>query len=116
FTKQMLFELTEDLLNIDDEHLALDVIKEVGPKKMFTTHPHTLKWIDPKMGLFWHPNDWIHEHSDQWLAKGAKTWVEICRERLKELDKHQPDPPIAKDVDERCNAILKEADVELALF
>ena len=115
-TKQMLFELTEDLLNIDAEHLALDVIKEVGPKKMFTTHPHTLKWIDPKMGLFWHPNDWIHEHSDQWLAKGAKTWTQTCRERLKELDKHQPDPAIQKDVDERCNAILKEADEELALF
>lgn len=116
FTKQMLFELSEDLLNIDDEHLALDVIKEVGPKKMFTTHPHTLKWIDKKRGFFWHANDWIHEHSDQWLAKGAKTWTQVCRDRLKELDKHQPDPPIAKDVDERCNAILKEADVELALF
>ena len=83
---------------------------------MFTTKPHTLKWIDPAKGLFWRSNDWIYEHSDQWLAKGAKTWTEVCRDRLKELDKHEVTPPIDKDVDERCNAILKEADEELALF
>ncbi len=116
YCKQHLFELTENFLNIDNEHLALDLIKEVGPKGMFTTKPHTLKWIDQKMGLFWRSNDWIHEHSDQWLAKGAKTWTEICRERLKELDKHEVTPPIDKDVDERCNALLKQADEELALF
>jgi trimethylamine--corrinoid protein Co-methyltransferase len=113
--KQMLFELTNDLLLFDDEHLALDVIKRVGPKGMFTTDPHTLKWIDPKMGLFWHAQDWIHEHADQWLAKGAKTWTTVCRERLKELDKYEPEP-LPKDVDERMKATLKEADQELALF
>lgn len=113
--KQLLFEMSDDLLNFDDEHLALDVIKKVGPKGMFTTTPHTLKWIDPKKGLFWHPNDWIHEHADQWLAKGAKTWTTLCRERLKELEKHEPEP-LPKDVDERMQAILKEADEELALF
>ncbi|TFG20339.1 MAG: hypothetical protein EU530_03510 [Promethearchaeota archaeon] len=115
YVKQMFFEMNEDLLNFDEEHLALDVIKRVGPKGMFTTDPHTLKWIDKKFGLFWHANDWIHEHSDQWLAKGGKTWTEICRERLKELDKHEPEP-LAKDVDERMQKLLVEADEELALF
>lgn len=114
--KSTLFELKENLLVFDEEHLALDMIKEVGPKGMFTTNKHTLKWIDPKKGLFWHSNDWIHTHPDQWLAKGAKTWTQLSRERLKELEKHEIDPPIPKDVDERCNAILKLADEELALF
>jgi hypothetical protein len=83
---------------------------------MFTTDPHTLKWIDPKLGLFWHANDWIHEHADQWLAKGAKTWVDICRERLPVLEKTMPDPELPKDVDERMQTILKEADKALAIF
>lgn len=113
--KQTLFEMSEDLLNFDREHLGLDVIKRVGPKGMFTTDEHTLKWIDPKLGLFWHANDWIHEHADQWLAKGAKTWTEVCRERLDELEKYEPEP-LQKDVDERMNNILNEADKELALF
>ena len=65
--------------------------------------------------MFWHAQDWIHEHSDQWLAKGAKTWTQLCRERLKELDKHEPEP-LAKDVDERMQKLLVEADEELALF
>ncbi len=115
YLKQMLFEMSDDLLVFDDEHLALDMIKQVGPKGMFTTNAHTLKWIDPMKGLFWHANDWIHEHSDQWLAKGAKTWTEVCRDRLKELDKYEPEP-LAKDVDERMQGVLKEADEKLALF
>ena len=111
-----LFAQNEFISRFDDEHLALDVIKEVGPKGKFTTHPHTLKWIDPAKGLYWRAKDWIHEHSDQWLAKGAKSWVyDTCRQRLKELEKHEPEP-IAKDVDERCTALLKQADEELALF
>jgi len=116
WTKQMLFMIDNYLFPDDDEQLALDVIKEVGPSGKFSTHPHTLKWIDPEKGLFWHAKDWIHEHSDQWLAKGAKRWAyDTARERLKELEKHEPEP-LPKDVDERCNAILKEADEELALF
>jgi len=113
--RSTLFDLTENLLKFDDEHLALNMIKETGPEKLFTTNPHTLKWIDPKEGLFWHSPDWIHIHADQWLAKGAKMWHEVCRERMKELEKHEP-TPIAKDVDERCQALLKQADEELALF
>ncbi|HMF31726.1 MAG TPA: trimethylamine methyltransferase family protein [Candidatus Lokiarchaeia archaeon] len=115
YLKQMLFEMSENLLNFDEEHLAMDVIKQVGPKGMFTTNPHTLKWIDPKLGLFWHSNDWIHEHADQWRNKGGKTWTQVCRERLVELEKHEPDP-LANDVDERMQDILKEADESLALF
>ncbi len=114
--KQMFFELTENLLRFDDEHMGMEMIKRVGPKGMFTTDPHTLKWIDPKLGLFWHANDFIHEHADQWLAKGAKTWVDICRERLPVLEKTVPDPVLPKDVDERMQAILKEADKALAIF
>jgi len=115
FIKQTFFEMRENLLNFDEEHLGLDVIRRVGPKGMFTTDEHTLKWIDKKMGLFWHADDWIHEHADQWLNKGAKTWTEICRERLTELEKHEP-KPMDKDVDERMQNILSEADKELALF
>jgi trimethylamine--corrinoid protein Co-methyltransferase len=115
FLKQMLFEMTDDLLAFDEEHFALDMIKQVGPKGMFTTQDHTLKWIAPEKGLFWHSNDWIHEHSDQWLAKGAKTWAEVCRDRLKELDQHDAEP-LPDDVDERMQALLKEADDKLSLF
>lgn len=113
--KQTFFEMTENVLNFDTEHLGLEAIKRVGPKGMFTTDEHTLKWIDEKMGLFWHSKDWIHEHADQWLAKGAKTWTEVCRDRLKELEKHEPEP-LDKDVDERMCKVLKEADKELSLF
>ncbi|NVM18618.1 MAG: trimethylamine methyltransferase family protein [Candidatus Lokiarchaeota archaeon] len=116
WTKQALFILQNGVLPNNEEYLALDTILEVGPKGRFATNPHTLNWIDPKKGIFWYSKDWIHEHSDQWLAKGAKRWAyDLCRERLKELAKHEPEP-LAKDVEERIEVLLKEADEELALF
>lgn len=116
WTKQALFILQNGMFPTNEEYLALDAILEVGPKGRFATHPHTLNLIDQKKGLFWYSKDWIHEHSDQWLAKGAKRWAyDSCRERLKDLAKSEP-KPLPKDVDERIQALLKDADEELALF
>lgn len=116
YAKQLLFNMNNSLFPEDEDALSLKTILKVGAKGRFATHPHTLKHIDPKKGLYWYSKDWIHEHADQWLEKGAKRWAyDTCRERLKELSKHEPEP-LEKDVEERLQSILKEADEELALF
>jgi trimethylamine--corrinoid protein Co-methyltransferase len=114
FCKQLLFQFGD--MNPTDENLALDVMKEVGPKKQFTTHKHTLKHISPKKGLFWEGKTWIKSHADKWRDEGAERWLyDAARARLKELEKHEPEP-LPKDVVERMDAILKEADDKLSLF
>lgn len=116
YVKQFLFNMNNSLFPENEDDFSLKTILEVGPKGRFATHPHTLKHIDPKEGLYWYSKDWIHEHSDQWLAKGGKRWAyDTCRERLKELAKHEPEP-LGKDVEERLESILKEADEKLSLF
>ncbi len=114
FSKQLIYQYRD--MHPTDEFLALDVMKEIGPKKHFTTHKHTLKWIDPKEGLYFKNDDWIQEHADKWRTDGAKRWLyDSAREQLKELDKYEPEP-LPKDVLERMDNILAEADKELALF
>ncbi|MEX2751751.1 MAG: hypothetical protein Q6366_007665, partial [Candidatus Freyarchaeota archaeon] len=50
---------------------------------------------------------------DAWLQAGAPSWAyDICREKLKELEKHEPEP-LPKDVVERMNAIVKEGNEKL---
>ncbi|MHA1268837.1 MAG: trimethylamine methyltransferase family protein [Candidatus Helarchaeota archaeon] len=114
FCKQMIFQFNDYLPT--EENLALDVIKEVGPKKHFTTHKHTLKYIDPKLGLYWHGNTWETRHADKWRNDGAKRWLyDTARERIKELEKHEPEP-LSKDIIEKMDKIVAEADEKLALF
>ena len=115
YCKQMIFQMSNDMLPTE-ENLALDIIMDVGPKKHFTTHKHTLDHIDPKKGLFWCGETWIKDHADKWREDGAERWLyDTARKRLKELDSYEPEP-LPKDVVERMDNILKEADEELSLF
>lgn len=112
--KQLLFQFND--MFPTEENLALDVIKQVGPKRHFSTHPHTLKHIDPKLGIFFRAETWIQEHADKWRDEGAKRWLyDTAREKIKELDKYEPEP-LPKDVVERMDEILKEADEKLSIF
>jgi trimethylamine:corrinoid methyltransferase-like protein len=114
FCKQLLFQFND--MYPTDENLAIDVLKAIGPKKQFTTNRHTLKHIDPKLGIFWEGKTWIKTHADKWRDEGAERWLyDSARKRLKDLEKHEPEP-LPKDVVERMDNILKEADDKLSLF
>ncbi|MEM3564169.1 MAG: trimethylamine methyltransferase family protein [Candidatus Jordarchaeaceae archaeon] len=92
------------------ENLALDVIKEVGVKgEKWMTHKYNLD----RMKRF--PKAFCLDDRafDAWLQAGAPSWAyDICREKLKELEKHEPEP-LPKDVVERMNAIVKEGNEKL---
>lgn len=114
FSKQMIFQFNDYLPT--EENLAMDVIKEVGAKKHFTTHKHTLEHIDPKLGIYWQGKTWEKRHADKWRNDGAKRWLyDTARERIKELEKHEPEP-LPEDMVEKMDKILAEADEKLALF
>ncbi|MEM1718141.1 MAG: trimethylamine methyltransferase family protein [Candidatus Jordarchaeales archaeon] len=92
------------------ENLALDVIKEVGAKgERWMTHKYNLDRLNMFPRGFCLDTDAF----DTWLNKGARSWVyDLCREKLKELEKHEP-KPLPKDVVERMNAIVKEGNEKL---
>ncbi len=87
-------------INTDWDHLALDVIHEVGPAGEFLTHDHTYEhwreWFLPKLQ---DRSDW-----ETWVAEGEKTMLDrTIEETNRILDTYEPEP-----LDEKVHAELKK--------
>jgi trimethylamine--corrinoid protein Co-methyltransferase len=94
-------------IRVDDETLAVDVVREVGPGGEFLLHQHTAKNFRKE---FWFPKLISRERYDAWQAGGKKTMGDRVRARVDDiLAKHRP-PPLPKDVDAGIDKILSRAD------
>jgi trimethylamine--corrinoid protein Co-methyltransferase len=73
---------------IDEETLALDAIRAVGPGGNFLAHKHTRK----HMRELWLPKLFDRRPYDTWLEKqdGARDWARIEAQRI--LSDHHPEP------------------------
>jgi trimethylamine:corrinoid methyltransferase-like protein len=87
------------------ENLALELQKEFGATgEGWITADFNMARID----TFYKPLSLDTRGFDVWLREGAQMWThDLCREKLKEFEKHEP-APLAKDVKERLDAIVKE--------
>ena len=75
--------------SVDDESLAVDVIKSVGPSKDFLAQEHTLKHMRS------HSRPALIDRSDMetWRASGATDSYQRALEKTRDiLQHHQPDP------------------------
>lgn len=76
-------------INTDDEHLALDLIQEVGPGGEFLTHDHTFdhwqEWFMPKLQ---DRADW-----ETWKEEGSKTMLDrVTEETDRILEEYHSEP------------------------
>lgn len=90
----------------DPDHLALDVIDEVGPGGEFLTHDHTYdhwrEWFLPKLQ---DRSDW-----ETWLSEGQKTMADRVREETERLlASYQPEP-LDEGLHVELEAVVKAAD------
>jgi trimethylamine--corrinoid protein Co-methyltransferase len=67
---------------VNDETLALDVIRKVGHGGNFLTEDHTLKFFRQEMFF---PNLFRRQSVDDWLKNGARPMTEIAHERVREI-------------------------------
>jgi len=67
---------------VDDETLAVDVIREVGPGGDFLGHAHTARHF--RQELFF-PVLFARQTIDQWLASGARMAHEVAHARVQEI-------------------------------
>lgn len=91
-------------------HLALDVIKAVGPKGAFLTTRHTLAHFREE---HWQPGLCNRALLGQWVEKGGKTWADVAVEKTKAiLSEHRPSP-LTDDVSRTLDALRREASAAL---
>jgi trimethylamine--corrinoid protein Co-methyltransferase len=75
---------------VDDDMLALDVIREVGTSGDFLSHPHTLKHL---MSTQWRPDLISRMGYEKWQSNGSTSLIERTQKKLQQiLEDHQPTP------------------------
>ena len=73
---------------VNDDMLALDTIREVGPEGHFLTHDHTLKHLRSTQ---WRPKLLYRVGHEKWEEKGTPSLLDRARKRLLEIiENHRP--------------------------
>jgi trimethylamine--corrinoid protein Co-methyltransferase len=96
-------------LLVDEETLAFDVMKKVGPGGHFLEEPHTLRHFREH-----HQSKLIdRQNYDGWVLSGAKTMNERMTEKVHWiLENHHPDP-LPEDVLQELDRMLERASAQL---
>jgi len=76
--------------DLGPEHLALDVIRDVGPGGHFLGEKHTLDHFQDE---HWRPTRFNRENLPNWIKQGKQTLDSRLLETTRDiLDRHSPDP------------------------
>ncbi|HEY3194317.1 MAG TPA: trimethylamine methyltransferase family protein [Candidatus Dormibacteraeota bacterium] len=97
-------------LPVDEEGLAMDALREVGPGGHFLGAEHTLR--NYRTGFY---RPWISstENYDRWNRFGARTADKVALERWKQVLAEYPDPGIEPDVDEQLREFMARRKQEI---
>ena len=95
---------------VDDENLAVDIIKSVGPGGDFLMQEHTMKYMRTLPSA---PNLIERGNRENWLESGGKDLAECAAERAaKILANHKP-MPLSDETKSALRAIVEESDAEM---
>jgi trimethylamine--corrinoid protein Co-methyltransferase len=99
-------------LQVDGEHVAVDLIRHVGPKGMFLKERETLRAL--RAGEQWIPG-LFRRRSQEQVRVGLPDAVALARRRVDDLlEAHQP-PPLPSGAPEAIDEVLAEAARERGL-
>ena len=97
-------------IQVDDETLALDVIRKVGPNGTYLAEKHTRRHT----GEIWRPGIWDRTPYDAWLASGKRGALENAEERAREILRTHAPEPLSDDVRGELRRLVEVAESELA--
>jgi trimethylamine--corrinoid protein Co-methyltransferase len=91
-------------IEVNEDSLAVDVTKAVGPEGMFISQRHTLEHFQENFI----PKIMNRDGRETWERKGSKTIQDISREAIARiLATHHP-KPLEPDVDRELTSIIKD--------
>jgi trimethylamine--corrinoid protein Co-methyltransferase len=89
---------------VNQETIALDLIKKVGIGGSYLSQVHTMKHMRETMI----PMLWDSDPYDMWVKKGAKDPMEVALEKTDDILKTHKPVPLDAGVSGRLAAIVKE--------
>lgn len=79
---------------VDEENLALSVVREAAKSMDFLGHPHTHRHFRQTQ---WRPRLMSRKGRSQWEQEGGLSLLERARKRLREILTEQGSPPLDRD-------------------
>ncbi len=96
-------------VNIDDETVALNVIKEVGFSGNFLGHEHTFENFREE---FFFPNLFKRQTIDEWENTSKKSILDVANQKVEQILEKAKPVDLPKNADEELQKVL--ADIEKA--
>jgi trimethylamine--corrinoid protein Co-methyltransferase len=96
---------------VNNETLAVDVIKEVGPAKDFLTHNHTFEHMRTQS----QPELIDRRGMDAWMAAGGHDIYDRASEKAKNILKNHKSQPLSENVCNEIQSIIRETEGELGV-
>jgi len=96
-------------IEVDNETLALDAIKRVGPNGTFLAEEHTRAHLKE----IWRPCVWDRTPHGAWLASGRRGALQNAEERAREILRTHAPEPLAADVRAELRRLVEAAEAEL---
>jgi trimethylamine--corrinoid protein Co-methyltransferase len=97
---------------VDDESLAVDVIKAVGPSKDFLGERHTLE----HMQIHSQPEFLDRNRMEKWKALGAVDSYTKALEKTRYLLQNHKPAPLPDQAVKEIQSIIRETEEELGIF
>ena len=94
---------------MDEETLAVDVIKNIGPGGHFMSQKHTLEHLKE----LYLPVIFDKDSEEGWIKGGKKDVRDVARLRVKEILREHSAEVLPRDIQEKLRQIVKEAEKEL---
>ena len=96
---------------VNDDTIALDVIKEVGPAGEFLTHEHTFKTMRSQST----PELIDRKSREVWESAGATTAHQRAVEKVKYILENHTPLPLPKKVLVKIRSIVEETEAEMGI-
>ena len=93
-------------VDVNDDTLAVDIIKAVGPQGHFMSQKHTLDNIRKELYI-----PWLFDRTSEatWIRMGKKEIREVAREKAKKILREHSPKPLPSDVKQKIREILERS-------
>ncbi len=96
-------------IHVDDETLALETIKSVGPGGDHLMQAHTMKYMRTLPSA---PHLIVRSNYERWLGKGGKDMAERAAEKAADLLANHKPMPLSAEAKSALRSIVEEATAE----
>jgi len=100
-------------IDINDETLAVDVIKQVGAGGDFLMQEHTMKHMRTAQS---NPKLMNRKMRHSWVETGSKNLTEVAHEEAINILKNHKPEPLSKEVASKLKSIIEQAEEEFGVL